>query len=218
MIPFYLRRMYNLPHFKAGNQQNVIDFMYAHPFITLCGCDENNEPVATHVPVLIEQKNEKIFLRAHIMRNQKHTKAFQHNKNVLAIFSGAHTYVSASWYTKQNVGSTWNYQSVHAKGILNFKDDNFLHDLLTQLTERFENNPHSPSLVSKMDEDYVSNMMKAIIGFEIEITSMEHVFKLSQNRDEKSYENIIQHLKDGNEDEQTIAATMKENKPNVFNK
>ncbi|MEP6682491.1 MAG: FMN-binding negative transcriptional regulator, partial [Parafilimonas sp.] len=96
--------------------------------------------------------------------------------------------------------------------------ESFLHNLLTQLTEKFENNPHSPSLVSKLDEDYVSNMMKAIIAFEIEITSIEHVFKLSQNRDEKSYENIIEQLKDGSEDEQTIAATMRENKANVFGK
>jgi transcriptional regulator len=210
--------MYNLPHFKANNQKEVIDFMYAHPFITLCGCDENNKPVATHVPVLMEEKEGKIFLRAHIMRNQKHAKAFQQNNNVLAIFSGAHTYVSASWYSDKKMGSTWNYQAVHAHGILNFKDGNFLHNLLTQLTEKFENNPHSPSLVQKLSEDYVSNMMKAIVGFEIEITSIEHVFKLSQNRDEKSYENIIERLQKGSEDAKAMATTMIKNKKNVFDK
>ena len=190
--------------------------MHAHPFITLCGCDENNKPVATHVPVLMEERNEKIFLRAHIMRNQKHAKAFEHNKNVLAIFSGAHTYVSASWYSDQQIGSTWNYQAVHAHGILNFKDENFLHNLLTQLTEKFENNPYSPSLIQKLDEHYVSTMMKAIVGFEIEITAIEHVFKLSQNRDEKSYENIIEQLQKGSEDAKQVALTMQQNQQNVF--
>lgn len=208
--------MYSLPHFKAGNQKEVIDFMHAHPFITLCGCDENNQPVATHVPALMEERDDRIFLRAHIMRNQKHTKAFEHNKNVLAIFSGAHTYVSASWYSDQHIGSTWNYQAVHAHGILNFKDESFLHNLLTQLTEKFENNPHSPSLVQKLDKDYVNNMMKAITGFEIEIISIEHVFKLSQNRDEKSYENIIEHLQQEHEDAKIIAAIMKERQDKVF--
>ena len=208
--------MYNLPHFKANNQQEVIDFMHAHPFITLCGCDENNKPVATHVPVLMEERNEKIFLRAHIMRNQKHAKAFEHNKKVLAIFSGAHTYVSASWYSNKHIGSTWNYQAVHAHGILNFKDENFLHNLLTQLTEKFENNPYSPSLIQKLDEHYVSTMMKAIVGFEIEITAIEHVFKLSQNRDEKSYENIIEQLQKGSEDAKQVALTMQQNQQNVF--
>ena len=208
--------MYNLPHFKAADEKEVIAFMHAHPFITLCGCDANNEPVATHVPVLMQERNDKLILQAHIMRKQKHTLAFEHNPHVLAIFSGAHTYVSASWYSTKTIGSTWNYQAVHAKGKLTFQDDVFLHSLLTRLTEKFENNPHSPSLVSKLPEEYVSNMMKAIVAFEIEITSIEHIFKLSQNRDEESYENIITQLQQGDEDARTIAATMKEREHIVF--
>jgi transcriptional regulator len=208
--------MYSLPHFKANNDKEVLAFMYAHPFIILCGCDESNKPVATHVPVLIEERDSKIFLQAHIMRKQNHTNAFEKNQHVLAIFSGAHTYVSASWYTNNMSGSTWNYQAVHAKGVINFKDDAFLHGLLTRLTKKFENNPHSPSLVSKLDDNYVTNMMKAIIAFEIEITAIDHVFKISQNRDEESYENIIEHLNNGDADAKQIASTMKENKHNVF--
>ncbi len=210
--------MFNLPHFKADNFKDVIAFMFTHPFITLCGCDENNLPVATHVPVLLEERNEKLFLQAHIMRNQKHTLAFESNKNVLAIFSGANTYISASWYEKKNTAGTWNYQAVHAKGILEFKDEIFLHNLLTRLTEKFENNLHSPSLVNKMQEGYVTSLMKAIVAFEIEITSIENVFKLSQNRDEKNYENIIDYLQHGSEDAKQIAFTMKQNEKNVFSK
>jgi len=210
--------MYNIPYFKAENYKEVLGFMHAHPFIILCGCNKNNQPVATHVPVLIEERDDKIFLKAHVMRRQKHTIAFEDNPNVLAIFSGAHTYVSASWYEKKDVAGTWNYQAVHVKGILHWKDVNFLHTLLTKLTENFEVYPHSPSLVSKMDEAYVRDMMKAIIAFEIEVTDVEHVFKLSQNRNEKSYENIIEHLQDGNADAKTIAETMKEKKDYVFRK
>ncbi len=208
--------MYNIPHFKASDQKEVIDFMHAHPFIVLCGCDAEGNPVATHVPALVEERDEKIFLRAHTMRKQEHTKAFAENPNVLAIFHGAHTYVSASWYENKQVASTWNYQAVHAKGILRFKDEKALRDLLVNLTQRFENNPHSPALVQNMDDDYVTNMMKAIIAFEIEVTGIEHVFKLSQNRDEKSYENIIKHLSDQDADAQAIAATMKERQHKVF--
>ena len=210
--------MYNIPYFKADNYKEVLAFMQAHPFITLCGCNAGNNPVATHIPVIINEREDKIFLQAHIMRRQKHTAAFAHNPNVLAIFSGVHTYVSASWYEKKNIASTWNYQAVHAKGILHLKDENFLHALLTKLTEKFENNERSPSLVSKMDKGYVQELMKAIIAFEIEITAIEHVFKLSQNRDEKSYENIIQHLQGGDEDAKAIAEIMKERQGKVFPK
>jgi transcriptional regulator len=210
--------MYNIPYFKAENYKEVISFMQAHPFIILCGCDKQGQPVATHIPVLIEERDDKIFLQAHVMRKQKHAIAFEENQNVLAIFSGAHTYVSASWYENKTVASTWNYQAVHAKGILQGKDENFLHALLIKLTESFEADPGSPSLVSKMDTAYVRDMMKAIIAFEIEITAIEHVFKLSQNHNKKNYESIIEHLKDGDADARAIAETMKKNKVNVFSK
>src|SRR5690348_6591684 len=126
--------MYNVPHFKASDEMEVIDFMEAHPFIILCGTDANNTPVATHVPCLIEERENKIFLRAHVMRKQQHTNAFEQNPNVLAIFHSAHTYVSASWYENQQTASTWNYQAVHAKGILKFLEDDDLHEVITKLT------------------------------------------------------------------------------------
>jgi len=214
---FYIYSMYNVPYFKAAEQKQVIAFMKHHPFIILCGVDEHNKPVATHVPVLIEERNEKIFLQAHVMKKQEHTNAFQHNRQVLAIFYGPHTYVSASWYENKQTASTWNYQAVHAGGILKFMDEEKLHEVLTKLTEQFEANPHSPALVQQMDENYVEKMMQAIVAFEIEITSVQHVFKLSQNRDEKTYHNIIGHLNEQDADAKTIADLMKENAANVFN-
>ena len=122
-VGVYLRVMYNVPHFKTPDNEEVIAFMHAHPFVMLCGVSENNTPVVTQVPVLIEQRGDTLYLLAHVMRKQDHAKAFEINPNVLAVFHGAHTYVSASWYENKQVASTWNYQAVHAKGILRFLDD-----------------------------------------------------------------------------------------------
>jgi transcriptional regulator len=202
--------MYNIPYFKAKDDKEVMHFMRQNPFIILCGVDINSNPVATHVPVLFEERGDKLFLLAHVMRKQLHTEAFQKHSNVLAIFYGPHTYVSASWYENKTTPSTWNYQAVHAHGILKFLDEEGLLNILTKLTEHFENNPHSPSLVQKMDKNSVEKQMKAIIAFEIEITHIEHVFKLSQNRDEKSYHNIIDHLEQQDDQAQSIARTMAE--------
>jgi len=201
--------MYNISYFKASSEKQVIDFMHAHPFVILCGVDKNNKPVATHVPVLFEERDDKLFLLAHVMRKQEHTNAFAENQSVLAIFYGPHTYVSASWYENKQSASTWNYQAVHASGILKFLSENKLREVLTKLTETFENNPHSPSLVQKMDNSYVEKMMQAIIAFEIEVVSVQHVFKLSQNRDEKSYENIVHQLIEGDTDAKAVASEMK---------
>ncbi len=190
--------MYNLPHFKANNQEEVYAFMQAHPFITMCCVDANGHPVATHIPVLFEQREGKLYLQAHIMRKQAHALAIEQNPNVLAIFSGDHAYISASWYTKQNVASTWNYRAVHVKGIVHFFNNEGLLDLLVKLTNHFEGNAESPSAVKNMSADYVRENMRAIVGFEIEVTTIDHVFKLSQNRDESSKKEIIKQLGNDN--------------------
>lgn len=208
--------MYHLKHFKAADGGEVMAFMKAHPFITLCGIDKNNQPVATHVPVLLEERDDKLFLQAHVMRKQDHTEAFGWQPNVLAIFQGAHAYISASWYETKNVASTWNYQAVHAKGSLKFLDETDLFHLLVKLTAHFENNPDSPAQVKHMDDAYIRSNMKAIIGFEIEITELQHVFKLSQNRDKISFEQIVDQLQTGDYESKAVADEMQQRKDQIF--
>ncbi|MDD2793668.1 MAG: FMN-binding negative transcriptional regulator [Sediminibacterium sp.] len=201
--------MYKNAQFTTNNQKEVLDFMKAHPFVLLCGIGADGKPVATHIPVLIEEREGSIFLQAHTMRKQQHTLAFEQNENVLAVFQGAHCYVSARWYEPQNVASTWNYSSVHATGTLRLLDDDGLYAVLKNTTSHFEGSPHTPASMDKMDEAYIRSNMKAIIAFEIEVTQLEHVFKLSQNKPAKTQENIVQHLEQGNQDEQAVAADMK---------
>jgi transcriptional regulator len=201
-------KMYNLPYFKANNDQEVIDFMKAHPFVMLIARGEAY-PVATQVPVLFDERDGKLILRAHIMRKTDHHLALEKDANVLVVFSGAHTYVSASWYTNKQQGSTWNYRTVHAQGKLRFTGPDELLQLLTDLTNTFENNPDSPSLVKHLPDDYMQSLMKAIVGIEIEIMDIQHVFKLSQNRDKQSFENIVTELEKGDADAKAVAETMK---------
>jgi transcriptional regulator len=203
--------MYNIKHFKANSEADVISFMEQNPFVVLCGVDENNKPIASHLPVLIEKRNDKLFLLAHTMRKQLHTIAFQQNANVLAIFSASHSYVSATNYEQKNTASTWNYQAVHAGGLIKFLDDDGLLNVLVKITEKFEKKFNSAALVQNMDKQYVNDNMKAIIAFEIELTSIEHVFKLSQNKDTATRQKIIKSLEQTNdENAKGVAEAMKQ--------
>ena len=208
--------MYNLPYYKENDEELVKQFVREHPFAFLAGSDAENKPVATQVPVFIDELEGKLFLTGHIMRNTDHHKAFEQNPNVLAVFTGPHTYVSATWYTKR-VGSTWNYMSVHAKGTIRFGDSNELISILKRLSLHYENyNTASTTVFDNLPAEYTERMMKAIVAFEIEVTSMEHVFKLSQDRDEKSYDNIIVELKKQGGDAKEIAELMEKRKEKVF--
>ena len=209
--------MYNLPYFKEQDAAVVLQFIREHPFAFLSGVDAENKPVATQIPVFIDERDGKLFLTGHIMRNTDHHKAFAQNPNVLAVFTGPHVYVSATWYDDPQQASTWNYISVHAKGTIQFGNEKELIDVLKRLTLHYENNnTGSSTIFDNLPEEYRSRLMKAIIAFEVEISSIDNVFKLSQNRDEKSYQNIIEKLKQQNGDGRQIAEIMEDRKSKLF--
>lgn len=208
--------MYDLPYYKEQDPEEIIRFMKEHPFIIISGSDAAHKPVAAQVPVFIDEKDGKYFLTGHIMRNTDHHKAFEQNSNVLALFTGPHTYVSATWYTQPG-GSTWNYMSVYAYGTIRFGDTDELRHILQRLSLHYENNnTESPTVFNNLPAGYTEKMMKAIVPFEIEVTGLQHVFKLSQNRDEESYDNIILELKKQGGDAEVISGIMEKRKKKVF--
>lgn len=209
--------MYDLPYHKEIDNEVISQFIDDHPFAFLTGCDAENKPIATQIPVFIEEKDGKQILRGHIMKNTDHHKAFIQNPNVLAVFSGHHTYVSGTWYSNPHTPSTWNYMSVHAKGIIQFLDDEALADVLRKTSLHFENfNQQSTTVFDNLPEAFRQKVMKAIVAFEIEITQLDNVFKLSQDRDEKSFGNIIQELKQKGENAQVIANEMEKRTKELF--
>jgi transcriptional regulator len=208
--------MYNFPHFKETDEKAVVDFMRQHPFAMLIG-NSNSRAIATQVPLMIEERENKLFLLGHVTRKQDHHLVFEENAEALVIFTGAHAYVSATWYENTQNVSTWNYSSVHARGKLAFLEEDGLKDALRKLSLHYEKyNSQSATTFDNLPEEYTSRLLKAIVGFEIEVASLEHVFKLSQNRDEKSYHNIIDHLKAEGGEAADVAKMMEERKDKVY--
>ncbi|MEO5673317.1 MAG: FMN-binding negative transcriptional regulator [Chitinophagales bacterium] len=209
--------MYDLPYYKEKNDNEIKKFIDEHPFAFLAGCDAENKPVATQLPVFIETVDGKQILRGHIMKNTDHHKAFLNNPNVLVVFTGQHTYVSATWYSDPHLASTWNYMSVHAKGIIRFLDDQALADVLRKTSLHFEDyNKQSPTVFDNLPEEFKHKMMKAIVAFEIEIIELNNVFKLSQDRDAESYENIKKKLSEKGGSAKVIAGEMEKRTKELF--
>jgi transcriptional regulator len=112
------------------------------------------------------------------------------------------------------MGSTWNYQTVHARGKMEIKDEQHLHNLLTELTLHFEKDPDAPTQVKNLSNEYMEQNMKAIYSFDIVVQDLQHVFKLSQNRDEASHANIQAELNKGDAACKYMAAAMKNSNKN----
>jgi transcriptional regulator len=209
--------MYHFSYFKEKDQQEILRFMEEHPFVFLTGSFLNGAQVATQIPVLIEVRDKEFIIRGHIMRNTDHHKALMENPNVLAVFTGPSCYVSASWYSNPQIGSTWNYMSVHVSGKVQFMSDAELIEFMRAFTLKFEGgNIDSKTIYDNLPEEFLRKMMPAIVGFEIRAEKIDNVFKLSQNRDEKSYDNILLHLEEKGGESALVAQEMRKRKAELF--
>ena len=209
--------MYHFSYFKERDQQILLKFMDEHPFAFLTGSNLSGGQVATQIPVLIEEREGELYLQGHLMKNTDHYKAFLENPNALVVFTGPHCYVSASWYTNPHIGSTWNYMSVHVQGHLRWMNNEELIQFMKQLTLKFENgNTNSLTIYDNLPEDYLSQMLTGIVGFEIKADKIENVFKLSQNRDEESYMNIVSKLEEIGGSSAMVAQEMRKRKAELF--
>lgn len=165
--------------------------------------------MATQLPLLAEERDGQLYLQGHIMRKSDHHKAFVENPQVLTVFTSPHTYVSATWYSVPQTGSTWNYISVHAGGTLRFMTEEELEQLMQKLSLHFEGgNPDSQTVYHNLPDAYTNRFMPAIVGIEIKVESFENIFKLSQNRDEQSYRTIMTELEKQGGDAAYIAREM----------
>ena len=199
--------MYKFDYYTEKEQHRVIDFMKENAFALIAGIGDGY-PVATQIPLGIEVNDGKILLRGHIMRKTDHHLAFEKNNNVMVIFTGPHCFVSSRWYTDPNMGSTWNYMTVQAKGKIRFLDAQGTFNAVKEVSDKYQGTA-APGSFDSLPKEYIDHMMKGIVGFTIEVESMENTFKLSQNRDEASQRTIIEELmKRGDENSRKIAREM----------
>lgn len=209
--------MYDLPYHKAKDESAIRAFLQEHPFAFVTGCDPEKRLVATQVPMFLEEREGRMFLSGHLMKDTDHHRAFVANPDVLAVFTSRHVYVSGSWYTQPHTPSTWNYMSVHVRGKMRFLDGQALVRILEKTSLHFEGDDEtSPTVFAQLPEELTKRLVHAIVAFEIEVESLDSVFKLSQDRDAESYHNIIEKLKEQGEDGRFIAAEMEKRADQLF--
>jgi transcriptional regulator len=190
--------MYIPEIFKITDQSIIEQFIKENGFGTLISIGETY-PLGTHIPMELEtnSKGEKI-LAGHISKENPQWIDIGKSPNVLVLFqSPVNHYISSSWYNHSNA-PTWNYISVHISGKLTIIEGNELWESVSRLTNKYEAKMKCPFSLENTTKS-VQRQMNGIVGFEIRIDKIECAFKLSQNRSEADFTNIIKELKGSNE-------------------
>jgi transcriptional regulator len=158
---------------------------------------------ANHLPFALNPKaGERGHLLAHVARANPLWHEAKDGDEALVIFRAANAYISPNWYPSKHEFHrqvpTWNYQAVHVHGTIKIRDDEkFVRGVVARLTHVNEVRTGSdrPWKMTDAPKEYIHQMLTAIVGIEIEITTMIGKWKLSQNREERDRVNAAEELR-----------------------
>ncbi len=138
--------------------------------------------------------------------------------SVLIIFNGPQHYISSSWYKEEEV-PTWNYIAIHCTGNFRQLEGKELLDTIKKMVEHYETNRPHRYHISDMPDDMLEAHLEGLIGFEMKIKNIEANYKLSQNRNDKNYQNIITELLQSSDPlEVELAHEMQNLRPKLYAK
>jgi transcriptional regulator len=180
--------MYVPAHFDEPRTEVLHGLIRHHPFGMLVthgasGLDAN------HIPFeLNSQLGGLGVLTAHVARANPVWQDVSDGDEVLVVFRVADAYVSPNSYpSKHDLHKqvpTWNYVVAHAYGRITIRDDErFVRGMVARLTRTHEASQPIPWKMTDSPKDYIDTMLKAIVGFEVEITRLVGKSKLSQNKE-----------------------------------
>lgn len=154
---------------------------------------------ATHSMMMLNEDDlENIYIETHISKANPQARVLKNEDEVLCDFLGAHAYISSSWYDHMNV-STWNYEAVQIYGKVELMNHEELYNHLEKLTYKYEKFQQCPMMVKNMGKEFVEKEMKGAFGIKVIPTEIFIKQKLSQNRKENDFRNIIAQLEQGND-------------------
>lgn len=198
--------MYLPSHFEESRTEVLHQLMRSRPLgllVTQARAQADGEPApieANALPFHLDvDRGPHGTLVAHVARANPVWREARTDAEVLVVFQGPQAYISPGWYaTKAETGKvvpTWNYVLVEARGRLVVRDDAaWVHALVSTLTDLHEAARPAPWKVTDAPADYIAATQRAIVGIEVELSSLKGKWKVSQNRSASDRSGVVQGL------------------------
>lgn len=186
--------MYVPASFREDSPDKLHEFIKTYSFGTLFSGPQEDLK-ASHLPFLLEEKTGiQGKLTGHMAKANDHWQSLS-GKEVLVVFLGPHSYISPVWYQEPDTVPTWNYVAAHVYGkYVSITEEEKLKELLKKTVGFYESGMSKPWDMDSLSGPFLEKMMKAIVGFEIEIKRIEGKWKLSQNHPEARRQKVVRAL------------------------
>ncbi len=186
--------MYRPTVFQEDNADKLISFIRTNSFATLVSIVDG-VPFASHIPLVVSVEADVVKLTGHLAKQNPQWQSFSAAES-LAIFTGAHAYISPTLYEKQESVPTWNYIAVHAYGmptVITLADRPAeMNEMIDKMVDTYEATYQKQW--DDLSDKYREGMMNGIVGFEMVVSRLEGKYKLSQNKSQIDRQNIAEFL------------------------
>lgn len=203
--------MYRPTAFAEVRSEELHRIMRDHPLGTIVTHTDKGLD-ANHIPFELDPTTGSHgTLQGHIARANPLWTEVPDGAEVLVIFRGPQGYISPNWYPSKHETHrhvpTWNYEVVHAHGRLRIVDDEkFVRGIVARLTRRHEAGESKPWKMGEAPADYLDEMLRMIVGVEVEISRLEGKRKLGQNRERRDLDGAVSALRERSQPD--LAAAM----------
>jgi transcriptional regulator len=193
--------MYIPKSFEVTDLSKLHEFIETYSFGTLVTVG-GEQAIATRIPLILDRAGGRHgTLLGHVARANQQWRSFDGNRQCLVMFDGPHAYISPTWYATSPAVPTWNYATVHVYGTPRpIHDAEQLSALVDRLVGIYEAGMPQP-WPGKLPTTFRTTMLKAIVGFAIDIDRIEGKFKLGQNRPLEDRIGTVAHLESSSDPE-----------------
>lgn len=176
--------MYPPPYYVCHDVARLQAFLQQHYFGLLLS--SNSRLSYTPLLFLFDWQESAGKAYCHLARNNPQLSQLD-GAQVSIIIQGPHAFVPASCYSQQPAVSTWNYALVELTGTARLLDSE-----QTLALVRKQEAHSAPAMLQAAD--YQQKLVKAIVGVEINLSSLSGRFKLSQNKPAAERQAVMAHL------------------------
>ncbi|WP_371170932.1 FMN-binding negative transcriptional regulator [Aliiroseovarius sp. 2305UL8-7] len=175
--------MHPNPTFREATLDQNIAFARDRAFGTLA-INASDGPLISHVPFILSADGRTAEL--HLVRSNPIVRALQAPLAAVIAVTGADGYVSPDWYNSDDMVPTWNYVSVHIRGVLQLADPDTLLDLLTRQSAAYEQrlSDKLPWTMDKLSDAQTAKLTRMILPCRLDVDQIDGTWKLGQNRED----------------------------------
>lgn len=177
--------MYTPKNLQMTEADAIHRFISEFGFGTLLSQDLD----ATRLPLILDaSQGNKGTIIGHMARANPQWKTLS-GKRASVLFDGPHSYISPTWYVSRPAVPTWNYASVQCFGVFQMLNSSDTLLAIDAVVRKYE--PEVLGNITLMPTEYTDKLLKAVVGFKIEIDDIHAKEKLGQHKSIEDQQSVF---------------------------